>query len=113
MKSYQILIYEGIGFGTIIVSSIISHINHSTRNDTNVITITSIVAVMTMISTWRIIKRLHHLEHYFKLCAWCRKVGDNDKWISFEEYMKENLNVRTTHGICPDCSDDLYRKEEP
>ena len=61
------------------------------------------VAIPTILISWRIARRLHYLEGFLRLCSWCRKVGHDDDWVTFEEFVQRKLNTRTTHGICPDC----------
>lgn len=42
------------------------------------------------------------------ICAWCRKIRDDSAyWSSVEDYLRVNVGVETTHGICPNCADDL------
>jgi len=59
--------------------------------------------------------RRRHLEEYDKLkkflrvCAWCKKICITDpetkeeKWVTFEEYMKLEHKFTSSHGICPGC----------
>lgn len=56
------------------------------------------------LSTRRLLKRLHHLEEYLLVCAWCRKIGHEGDWITMESYFGSALSTPTTHGICPECS---------
>ena len=66
--------------------------------------ITILVAAPTIFLSWRLSKRLHYLEGFLRICAWCRKVGQSDDWISIEEFVQKKLNTQTSHGICPACS---------
>ena len=66
--------------------------------------------------------RRRHLEEYerlkkfIRICAWCKKVCFTDpetkeeKWVTFEEYMKLAHKFTASHGICKDCYHrmDLY-----
>ena len=54
-------------------------------------------------STKRLLKRLHYLENFLRICAWCRKVEHKGDWLEIERYFHSNFATRTTHGICPDC----------
>jgi hypothetical protein len=69
--------------------------------------ITILVAIPTLIFSWRLSKRLHYLEGFLRVCAWCQKVGHGDEWISIGEFAQKKLNTQTTHGICPDCRQKL------
>jgi hypothetical protein len=53
--------------------------------------------------TRQLLKRLHYLEEFLRVCAWCRRVCHDEKWITMEDYFKSNFSTRTTHGVCPDC----------
>jgi hypothetical protein len=53
--------------------------------------------------TRRLLKRLHHLEEFLRICSWCRKVGYNDEWLKLEDYFNSRFSTRTSHGMCPDC----------
>ena len=53
--------------------------------------------------TKRLVQRLHYLEGMLKICAWCRKVGHDDRWMRLEEYFAEDFHIGTTHGVCPEC----------
>lgn len=73
--------------------------------------ITIIVAIPTLILTWNIIKRLHYLEGFLRICAWCKKVGINKQWLTTEEFFDSEFNTKTTHSICPICAEKM--REEP
>jgi hypothetical protein len=53
--------------------------------------------------TRRLLKRLHHLEKYLRICSWCRKVCHDDEWLGLEEYFNSRFATRTSHGMCPQC----------
>jgi light-regulated signal transduction histidine kinase (bacteriophytochrome) len=47
---------------------------------------------------------LLRLEALLPICAWCKKVRDEpDYWRGVEEFIEDRVDVRFTHGICPDC----------
>jgi hypothetical protein len=73
--------------------------------------VTTLVAIPTILMTWMIVRRLRYLEEFLKVCAWCRKVGVNDQWYSMEEYFKTQHNTKTTHGLCPTCSEKMKNEE--
>lgn len=63
------------------------------------------VAIPTLIFTKRVVDRMHELEEFLRVCAWCRKVGNKeDKWYSLEEYFENEFSTKTSHGICPSCA---------
>lgn len=65
--------------------------------------------VMLMIWTWvhlvtrRLLKRLHYLEEFLRICSWCRKVGYDDQWLGLEQFFNSRFATRTSHGMCPEC----------
>jgi len=75
--------------------------------------VTILVAIPTVLFTWRLSKRLHYLEGFLRVCAWCQKVGQGEDWISIEEFARKTLNTHTTHGICPACSQKLQAGQSP
>jgi hypothetical protein len=56
------------------------------------------------LGTKRMLDRLYYLEDFIRICAWCRKINDGDRWIPLEEYLSKGFDVKTSHGICPDCA---------
>ena len=53
--------------------------------------------------TWRMLKRLHYLEEFLRICSWCRRVCHEDEWLELEKYFNSKFATRTSHGMCPDC----------
>jgi hypothetical protein len=45
------------------------------------------------------------LAEMLPMCAWCRKVRDDEGfWSQIEEYLDKQTGTRVSHGLCPDCS---------
>ena len=67
----------------------------------------------TLLSIWlivhfttaRLLKRLHELETFLRICSWCRKVDDQGEWRTMEDYFDARFHTRTSHGICPACAE--------
>lgn len=53
--------------------------------------------------TWRLLKRLHYLEEFLRICSWCRRVCDHEEWLALEDFFNTRFSTRTSHGMCPDC----------
>jgi hypothetical protein len=67
-------------------------------------------------STRRLLKRVQHLESFMRLCAWCRRIECEGKWMRLEDFMKQGYDTSTTHGICPEClrrQMDAIERDEP
>jgi hypothetical protein len=62
-----------------------------------------IVAIGVVVATLWVFQRLRLFENYVQVCAWCRKVNVNNEWVSFEQYLKREYDVHSTHDICPEC----------
>jgi hypothetical protein len=62
-----------------------------------------LVAAAVIAATLWVFRRLRMLEGFIQVCAWCRKVHVGEEWMSFEQYLKRELDVQSTHGICPEC----------
>ena len=49
------------------------------------------------------------LSGLLPICAGCRKIRDDTGyWLQVESYLGDRLDVKFTHGLCPDCSHMLY-----
>ncbi|MFW5802601.1 MAG: hypothetical protein ACOCWJ_01670 [Verrucomicrobiota bacterium] len=56
------------------------------------------------------------LEGLLPVCSSCHRIRleDQDKpenqehWMTLEEYVRENTDVKFSHGVCPDCMQKLY-----
>jgi hypothetical protein len=64
---------------------------------------TVLVASAVIAATLWVFRRLRILKSFIQVCAWCRKVNLDDDWISFEQYLQRELDMRSSHGICPTC----------
>lgn len=54
-------------------------------------------------STRRTLDRVHYLEKFMRVCAWCRRIHYKGEWMPLEEFMQQSFDTPTTHGICKDC----------
>ncbi len=68
------------------------------------------VAIPTILLTRRFLNRLHRLEEFLRICAWCHKIGEGEQWVSIEAFFEGKFDTRTTHGICPACAERLRRE---
>jgi hypothetical protein len=62
-----------------------------------------LVAIGVVLATLWVFRRLRFLENFIQVCAWCRKVNVGEEWVSFEQYLKREHDVKSSHGICPTC----------
>jgi hypothetical protein len=61
------------------------------------------VWVVVLLVMKKLVAHLLYLEGFLKICAWCRRVGYEDKWLPLERYFEESFHVETSHGMCPEC----------
>jgi hypothetical protein len=65
--------------------------------------------VISLIWTWvhlatgRLLKRLHYLEEFLRICGWCRKVCYEGDWLTLEDYFNSKFATQTSHGMRPEC----------
>ncbi len=71
-----------------------------------------VVAIIVITITLFILIRSRRLERFLRVCAWCRKVWVDDKWVSFEEYTLKTHSLKSSHGICDECVARLDKKAE-
>jgi hypothetical protein len=67
----------------------------------------SLVAVLVWLVTFLITRlllaRLHYMEGFLRVCAWCHKVYDGEQWVSLERFFEKGFATQTSHGMCPAC----------
>lgn len=114
-KSSRILRIEAFGFSLIIALSWLTeavHIPHLIFDEEfrpNWHRAILRTVVVLLIWTWvhlmttRLLKRLHYLEEFLRICSWCRKVCQDDEWLDMENYFNSKFATKTSHGMCPDC----------
>jgi len=118
----KVLWYECFGFGLILVLSWLNKVVdlphllvggdlHASKWRDSAMETVLILLIWAFVHslTHRLVARLHYLEGMLRVCAWCRKVGQGERWMGLEEYFAEDFKIGTTHGVCPEC---LKRLEE-
>lgn len=63
-----------------------------------------VAGTLAVVATVALLRRLHRLESYIAICAWCRQVRVDGRWMPFEEYLLLQNDLRATHGICERCA---------
>jgi len=50
------------------------------------------------------------LSGLLPMCAWCKRIRDDQgMWSQVEQYVHRRTGADFTHGICPDCQDQVRR----
>jgi hypothetical protein len=128
-KSDTILWIEAFGFSLIIALSWLTEIMriphlifgepftpnwHRAMLRTIVI---SLIWVWVHLATRRLLKRLHHLEEFLRVCSWCHKVCHEGEWLTMEKYFNSKFATQTSHGMCPEClqkeKEDIQSRANP
>jgi len=53
------------------------------------------------------------LQGILPICASCKDIKDDKGyWHQVDDYISKHSNAEFSHGLCEDCSDDLYGKED-
>src|SRR5512138_3303731 len=112
----RVIVYECAGFGLILLLSILNNLTglpHLLLGGEGAVSKWGygVVETVLILLIWafvfsitrRLLRQVHDLEGMLRVCAWCRKIGHGNKWMSLEDYFAEGLKIGTTHGICPDC----------
>lgn len=57
--------------------------------------------------------KVEQLSGLLPICAKCKKIRDDKGyWNEVEDYIMRHSRTTFSHGICPNCSDDLYGNRE-
>lgn len=49
------------------------------------------------------------LSGMLPICANCKRIrDDHGAWQNVEEYIRDHSEAEFTHGLCPDCAQELY-----
>jgi len=52
--------------------------------------------------------KVRHLEGIIPICMYCKKIRDDlESWQQLEQYITEHSEAYFSHGICPDCYDNV------
>ena len=114
-RASTVVAYEVVGFLAIIALSWINELLglpglifatdhpggwHESVLETAIILL---VAVPVITLTRRLAARLHYLEEFLRLCAWCRKINTDGEWVPVEDFLQRKFDTLTSHGMCPAC----------
>lgn len=55
------------------------------------------------------LSQVRQLSGLLPICASCKKVRDDrGYWTQIESYIRDHSEAEFSHGLCPDCGEDLY-----
>jgi len=114
-KSNSILWVEAIAFSLLIVMSWLTEIlriphllyGEDFTPDWRRAALRSLVILViwlwVFLATRKLLRRLHYLEEFMRVCGWCRNVCHEGEWIAMEKFFNSKFATKTSHGMCPDC----------
>ena len=115
-KISKVILYQNIGFLVVIALGFLDEMtrlsslvfgdvvqNWEFRRSTLGMLLVLAVWFLVSMSTRRILDRLHYLEKFIRVCAWCHHINFKNQWITMEEFLRQGFDTPTTHGICPTC----------
>ncbi len=74
-----------------------------------------ILAIIVFSNISHVLHRLRYLRGFLPVCASCKKIRLDDKWIPIEKYIQDRTEAQFSHGMCPECMvkfyPDLYKKK--
>jgi hypothetical protein len=71
-----------------------------------------IIAITVITTTVIILRKIRRIERFLRVCAWCRKVWADGRWVVFEDYALSQHSLRSSHGICDECMTGLEAKRQ-
>jgi len=64
-------------------------------------------------SLQKAMSEIQTLQGILPICANCKKIRDDKGyWSQIEGYIQNHSQAKFSHGMCPECSDKLYGKED-
>ncbi len=73
----------------------------------------SILAIFVHQFIFHLVKENKSLKGLLPICANCKKIRDDKGyWNQIESYIQDHSEAAFSHGICPECSENMYGKEE-
>jgi phosphoserine phosphatase RsbU/P len=56
--------------------------------------------------------RVKRLEGVLPTCMYCKKIRDErNKWVHIEQFISQRTEASFSHGVCPDCYNEVVRPE--
>jgi hypothetical protein len=49
------------------------------------------VAIPVLVITRRLLSRLHYLDGFLRVCAWCKKLNHNNEWIPLRRFLPREI----------------------
>ena len=56
----------------------------------------------------RLEKKIRYLESFQVICAGCKKIKSDEKWVEIDKWLQNEKEVDFSHGFCEECFARLY-----
>jgi hypothetical protein len=56
----------------------------------------------------RMARRIKVLEGFLHICAGCKRIQVQDRWVQLEKYISDHSLAEFSHSLCPECMRKLY-----
>jgi len=116
------LLWQSLGFLIVVVltwsdalfdlAHAILGLPHRAEDLSRTVITTVVILLLWLFSAYKVycvVSRLSYLESFLHVCAWCRKIEYQDRWLSLEAHFIEKTGRNPSHGICPECSEKMLR----
>lgn len=101
------------------ICSVLTVVGFALVSDTSAAGVAAVNRVLSLLAIWsaaslcllhfRVGDYAGTAREFLPICASCKKIRDEaGMWNHLESYFSEQFAVRFTHGICPDCTRQLY-----
>ncbi len=67
-----------------------------------------IVGFFVVYWTRKMMMRIKYLEGFIVICASCKQVRVNERWVSLESIILSKSDAQFSHSVCPKCARELY-----
>ncbi len=119
---YPIMWPDGTLFGTINIMD--TRVNNFNRNEKNLLKHFKKIIESQLKLINKYLELMHYTEDLESIalrrgnrsndivisCSYCKKIRfDDNSWRKTEEFINSTLNIRISHGICPQCTKELFR----
>ncbi len=72
----------------------------------------AVITVIIQVTLFKFSRRVKVLEGLIPICAKCKKIRDDrGYWNQLEKYIRDHSEAEFTHGLCPECLEELYQNE--
>lgn len=56
---------------------------------------------------------LAQLRELLSMCSWCKRIRDQDEWVTPEQFLAERGDRHLSHGLCPSCIQRHFPEQAP